>query len=374
MSSSDTSEIPEAALQALALALVPGIGPLLQQRLLQAFGSAEAVLAAGVPRLCSVAGVGHQLAERVAATTLDAARREWDFCRRRGIRLLFRESSEYPGLLREIADPPAVLFARGAFQPRDALALAVVGTRRASRYGLRETRRLTTALSRTGVTIVSGLARGVDAAAHRAALAAGGRTVAVLATGVATVYPPEHAELAQQIEQAGVVLSEMDGACRPCKGAFPRRNRLITGMSLGVLVVEASLRSGAMVSARHALEQGREVFAMPGPVDREGSVGCHALIREGATLVTQAEHVIEALGPLAQPAELSEERTVRDARELGLNPQEAVVLQSIAASGSLIDEIIVRAQLPAGRVLATLSVLEVRQLVTRLPGARFSRR
>lgn len=365
--------LSDAAIHTLALALVPGVGPLLQRRLVEDLGSAEAAINAPVRRLCQVAGVGSKLAARIAAAGTDQALREWQLCRDQGIRVLFPESEEYPYLLGEIPDPPLVLFTRGSLTPADSLSIAVVGTRRASSYGLRNTRRLTTALSRAGVTIVSGLARGIDAAAHTAALDAHGRTVGVLAAGVMNVYPPQHRQLAERIAGSGAVISEMDSHCRPCPGVFPRRNRIVTGMCLGVVVIEASIRSGALISARHALEQGRDVFALPGAADREQSVGCHALIRDGATLVTQPEHVLDALGPLAQPAQLSHTTTVRDARELQLNPQETLVLQAISPAGTLVDDVIVATGLPAGRVLATLSVLEARQLVARREGARFAR-
>ena len=183
----------------------------------------------------------------------------------------------YPRLLNEIDDPPGILFSLGDIQSSDALAMAIVGTRHATHYGLRQAERLATGLARSGLTIVSGLARGIDAAAHRGALSAGGRTLAVLGSGILNLYPPEHAELAGQIARQGALISEAPPRRAPFSGAFPQRNRLISGLSLGVIVVEAAERSGALISARHGMEQNREVFAIPGRIDSRASAGCHAL-------------------------------------------------------------------------------------------------
>jgi DNA processing protein len=197
--------------------------------------------------------------------------------------------------------------------------VGVVGTRHASPYGLRQAASLAASLARFGITIVSGLARGIDAAAHRAALDAGGRTLAVLAGGLAQIYPRQHQALADQIVGAGALLSEMALDTKPLRGSFPRRNRLISGLSLGVVVVEATERSGALITARHAMEQGREVFAVPGPVDLRTSRGCHQLLRDGAKLVETADDVLEELGPFIAPLPARTEGTLRHATELRLN-------------------------------------------------------
>ena len=185
-------------------------------------------------------------------------------------------------------------------QPADALSIGIVGTRHATQYGLRQAERLAGSLARAGLTIVSGLARGIDAAAHRGALAAGGRTLGVLASGVLNIYPPEHDQLANEVAACGALLSEQPARSAPLAGTFPQRNRLISGLSLGVIVVEAAERSGALITARHAMEQGREVFAMPGNVDSRCSHGCHRLIRDGAKLIETADDVLEELGPLVE--------------------------------------------------------------------------
>jgi DNA processing protein len=225
-----------------------------------------------------------------------------------------------------------------------------------------------------GLTVVSGLARGIDAAAHRGALAAGGRTIAVLANGLAGVYPPEHEPLARDIAAAGAVLSEMPMRQTPLAGLFPQRNRLISGLSLGVVVVEATPRSGSLSTARHALEQNREVFAVPGPVDSLASRGCHALIRDGARLVETVDDILDELGPLVQQVQAAPDAPpVRHVAELALSDHERALLGRLGSEPAGVDELITRTGLSAAQVLATLSVLEMRRLVRRLPGHQFIR-
>ena len=264
---------------------------------------------------------------------------------------------------------------RGAYLPQDALAIAMVGTRHASAYGLRQATSLAASLCRAGLTVVSGLARGIDAAAHRAALGAGGRSIAVVAGGLSKVYPPEHDRLATQIARAGAVLSEVALESKPRRGSFPRRNRLISGLSLGVIVVEATHRSGALITARHAMEQGREVFALPGPVDVRTSRGCHQLLRDGAKLVETADDVLEELGPFVAPLPRTcDGGLIRHAAELRLNSLEQRVLQAIDDRSTSVDQLVMRCGLPVQRVLATISVLETRRLISRVSGDRVQRR
>lgn len=371
----DTPDKPADSLEAtLRLALTPGVGPRTRKRLLEHFGSSEAVLQAAPSQLRDVPGIGPKLTRAIAneSREIDVAAL-LQTCRHAGIDILTDSDAAYPRLLREIHDPPAVLFLRGKFQPRDALAIAMVGTRHATQYGLRQAERLAKGLAQAGLTIVSGMARGIDAAAHRGALAAGGRTVAVLAGGLLNLYPAEHKDLAEQIAQAGLLVSESPPHSPPRAGAFPQRNRLITGLCLGVVVVEAGLRSGALISAEHAMEQGREVFAVPGRVDSRASRGCHRLLREGARLVECVEDVLEELGPLVEAAPQEDGRVVRNAAELQLNAQEQAVLEAIPTEPTPIDEVVARSGLPVHRVLATLSVLEMRHLVRRLSGSLVAR-
>lgn len=358
----------------LRLALVSGVGPRTRQALLARFGDSASVLAASLSELREVDGVGSKLAESIRRASEEVdVESQLAICREQNVRIVTDADDDYPRLLREIHDPPAVLFVRGELQPSDAMSIAIVGTRHATHYGLRQAERLASGLSRAGLTIVSGLARGIDAAAHRGALDAGGRTLALLGSGVLNIYPPEHDELARAVIANGALLGETPPTHPPKSGSFPQRNRLITGISLGVVVVEASARSGALISARLAMEQGREVFALPGRVDSRASAGCHRLIRDGARLIESVDDVLEELGPLVEAAPTDTGQVVHHPAELKLNEQEQAVLSAIGAETPIIDEVIVRSRLPTQRVLATLSVLEMRRMVRRLPGNRVTR-
>ncbi|HEX7449122.1 MAG TPA: DNA-processing protein DprA [Pirellulales bacterium] len=358
----------------LLLSLVSGIGPRLRQALLERFGSARAVFAAPASLLRTVPGIGVKL-----AGVLSRARQEIDvtaeieLCRKHQIAIVPRADAAYPRSLREIVDPPGVLFVRGELAPRDALAVAIVGARHATRYGLAQAERLAASLSRAGLTIVSGLARGIDGAAHRGALSAGGRTIAVLGSGVLNIYPPEHHDLAQQVMRQGAVLSEAPVRAAPMSGMFPQRNRLISGMTLGVVVVEAARQSGALITARHASEQGREVFAVPGRVDSRMSHGCHQLLRDGAKLVETPEDVLEELGPLVAAAPRDDGPPVRHPAELLLNEVEQAVLEAVHDEATSIDQVVATSGLPPQQVLATLSVLEIRRLIRRISGSLVAR-
>ena len=359
----------------LRLNLIPGVGSRTQTVLLERFGSAEGVLSASIEQLLQVRGVGRKLAAAISlARETDEALQELERCRQQGVQLFLRERDGYPKMLTEIPDPPPVLYCRGTLLPSDELSVALVGSRRCTVYGRQQAERLANALARAGLTVISGLARGIDAAAHRGALAAKGRTIAVSATGLAQVYPPEHKDLARQIEESGAVLSESRLDQRPVAGLFPQRNRIISGLSLGVIVIEATRNSGALHTARHAMEQGREVMALPGRVDSLASEGCHALIRDGATLVRNADDVLEVLGPPVEPVSRTEDDVIHTPRELTLNDQERKVLNLISNEPRHIDEILGATDIEASRVLATLTVLEMKRLVQRLPGSMVVRR
>jgi DNA processing protein len=356
------------------LSLVSGVGPRIRKTLLAHFGSAEAVLSAAPSDLREVPGIGAKISRAISAAAREIdVEAELAMCRERGIAVIIESDDAYPSRLKEIPDPPGVLFVRGAFAPTDGLAVAIVGTRHATQYGLAQAERLAAGLSRAGYTIVSGLARGIDAAAHRGALKAGGRTLAVLGSGVLNVYPPEHVELAGEISLRGAVMSENPPMSPPLAGAFPQRNRIITGLSLGVIVVEASERSGALISARHAMEQGREVFAVPGRVDNRMSRGCHRLIRDGAKLVESVDDVLEELGPLATPTQREDGTQVRHPVELQLNEPEQAVLGAVDDEPTSIDDIAAASGLPVQNVLSTVSVLEMKRLIRRVSGNRVIR-
>lgn len=279
------------------------------------------------------------------------------------IRSVNRRADEFPALLREVPDPPARLFMMGK-RLEPAPHVAVVGTRRASHYGLEVAHWLGGELASAGITVVSGMAWGIDAAAHRGALAAGGTTVAIMGCGLDICYPAGHRKLFDQITGSGTVISEHTEGIPPLKHHFPIRNRIIAGMSLGVVVVEGQPRGGAMITARLAMEFGREVFAVPGPVHSPGSSGPHLLIRDGARLVASADQVIEDLGMLA----LSQEPAPPQ-----LHPDEARLLQGIDARPQLLDILASRVRMPTSTAAAVLVKLEMKNLVTRYPGGRYAR-
>jgi DNA processing protein len=368
------SPIPSDLVCAVRLSLVEGVGPRLTRSLLSTFGSPAAVLAAPQQQLGQVAGIGPKVAAAIVAARGDsAAETEIRAAWQHGIAILTSQHDEYPRLLSEIHDPPAVMYRRGQPQADDQLAVAIVGTRHATRYGAAQAERLAGELARAGVTVVSGLARGIDTAAHRGALAAGGRSVAVLAGGLLNIYPAENKPLADQIAERGCLWSEAPPRMVPLRGSFPQRNRIISGMTVGTIVVEAPLKSGALITARHANEQGREVFAVPGPVDNRASRGCHALLRDGATLVETADDVLNELGPLVEEIRRPDGTTLRQPRELQLNDVEQQILQAIAPAPTSIDTITQTVGLPVHQVLSTISVLEMQHLVRRVSGNQVAR-
>ena len=352
----------------LALGLCADLTPFRAHALLAAFGTPEAALAAPVERLVA-AGLPTD-----AARALDEAReragREAGRLRDAGATWLAWDDPAYPAALRAIADPPVVLAVRGALTPEDALAVAVVGARRASEYGRRVAAELATGLAQAGVTVVSGLATGIDAAAHRAALAAGGRTVAVLGTGIDRVYPAWHAALAAQIAGQGALVSEFPCGAPPFAHHFPRRNRLISGLGSGTVVVEAAEQSGSLITARYALEQGREVFAVPGPIGVAAHRGPHRLIQEGAKLITAVEDILAELVP-ALVGRVAAARA--DAARALLTTAERRLLDAVGSESRHLDDVVRYTGMAVAPALETLLALELRGLVHQLPGKRFRR-
>jgi len=362
------------------LACLPGIGARLRRRLLERFGSPRAIFAASSTELAAVDGIGRRLAAEIpalsAAPTADGV---IALCRKEAVDIVVEGAAGYPPLLSRIDDPPGLLFVRGTIEPCDSLAVAIVGARHATAYGLKLAEQLGGSLARAGYTVVSGLARGIDAAAHRGALAAGGRTLAVLGSGVLNVYPPEHGDLARQVIDSGAAMSELPPLAEPMPGTFPQRNRIVSGLSLGVVVVQAAERSGALITARLAGEQGREVFAVPGAIDCRMSRGCHRLIRDGAKLVESVDDILEELGPLFETTTTAAGRTVHSPAELQLGDIERRVLDACDAlagdgkGGVPIDDIVESSGLAASQVLATIGALEMRRLIRRLPGNQIVR-
>jgi DNA processing protein len=345
--------------------IVRGIGPSRLQALLDHFGNAEKAWDAPSRQL-QKAGL-----DRRSLANLESARASLDLDRElervteAGATLLTWDSPGYPALLRQIPSSPPVLYVKGELTGEDAWAVAIVGTRRVSAYGREVTRQLAGALARSGVTVVSGLARGIDAEAHRAALEAGGRTVAVLGCGVDRTYPPEHRQLASEIAASGAVVSDYPMGTAPEGGNFPPRNRIISGLSLGVLVTEAGRASGALITADYAAEQGRDVFAVPGSVLARGSVGTNRLIQDGAKAVLCAEDVLEELN-LGMVAEQAEARDVLPADET-----EAALFAHLSAEPTHVDELQRLAALPIAQVTSTLALMELKGMVRQVGTMRY---
>lgn len=339
-------------------------------RLLERFGSPEAVFAASPREIAAAAPCSLETATKLLDPACAATDRELRLMERLGVRLLTREDAEYPTRLREIPDPPPALYVRGELLPADERAVAIVGSRSASEYGRRVAARLAAELASAGLTVVSGLARGTDTAAHQGALRAGGRTLACLGCGVDVVYPYENRELARRIAAAGALLSEYPMMAQPEAWHFPSRNRLISGLSLGVVVIEAPERSGALITADCALEQGRAVFAVPGSVDDARNRGPHALIREGAVLVEDARDVLLELqlDGLQKTLELEPEPPAPE-----LEPQEAALYALLSEEPMPVDDLILESNRPAAEVNATLLMLELKGVARRLPGNAFVR-
>lgn len=293
----------------LLLTLTPGLGPTLIARATRQLGGPQAVLEASADQLAAIPGIGPRRAQRIRRAIDDLAdgaalAAEREAVERCGAAVIAIDDPGYPKLLRHIDDPPPLLYVRGRLAPEDAIALAVVGARRCTHYGREQADRLAGLAARAGLTIVSGGAYGIDAAAHRGAMRSGGRTIAVLGSGLADPYPPEHIELFDRIvaDDRGAVVSELPMTAPPRRENFPSRNRIISGLALGVLVIEASLRSGALITARLAAEEHhREVLALPGRVDSPASAGCHRMLREGwAALVTGLDDILNSLGDTGQ--------------------------------------------------------------------------
>ncbi len=375
MCSDSTSEN---AVKHLRLHLADGVGPITFTQMMDYFGSVDRILGAPAAALREIEGVGTKTAEAIArARDSDEAGEELALAAEHGVQLLCREDDGYPLGLRHIADPPICLYVKGSLDRADAVSVAVVGSRRASHYGLEQARRFGQLLGQAGLTVVSGLARGIDSAAHRGALDVAGRTVAVLGNGLSAIYPPEHAELAEQIAASGAVVSELPMATAPEAGHFPRRNRIIAGMGLGVVLIEGAKNSGALITARLATEYNREVFALPGRVDLPNSLGANALIRDGqAKLVVGLEDILDELG---EAGEILAGKEVRDATEAPLRPPppnlsdtERKVLAVLARDEAIgLDAICELACVDPAQAASALTMLQLKGAVRQLPGSLF---
>ena len=351
----------------IALNMIRKVGPVRVRRLLDALGSPVKILRAGERELCAVEGVGPDVAASIRGweSQVDLAG-ELCLAKDFGARVVTMACPEYPALLRDIHDPPIVLYVWGELQDRDRHSIGIVGTRKPSHYGGECAKKLSYQLAYSGVTVVSGLARGIDTAAHQGALAAKGRTIAVIGSGLLSIYPPENLPLAEKIAGSGAVVTEFSMNVKADKQTFPMRNRIISGCSFGLLVVEAGGRSGALISANQAGEQGRSIYAVPGRIDQPNAIGSNRLIQQGAKLITSASDILDDMGMLfAESPVLSPP----PAPELGGN--EALVYAALGDEETHVDEIISRCGLPTHVASSTLLALEMKKLVRQRPGSRF---
>jgi len=367
----------------LQLSLTDGIGPILGRRMIDAAGSALAATQMTRRELTQIEGIGLAKAQAVVDSLKVAesdAILQVSKASELGATIICPDDDAWPALLRELPAAPLVLFFMGTLEPRDLQSLAIVGSRRCSHYGREQAERFAALLAGAGFCVISGGARGVDSAAHRGAMQhPSGRTIAVLGSGLDVPYPPENKPLFDQIVQRGAIISEFPFATPPNAENFPRRNRIVSGLSRGVLVIEADERSGALITARLANEEhGRPVFALPGRVDNQMSAGPHQLIRDGATLVTKLEHIVGALDPLPdhvhQPGLFSSESTEEKASAApptNLSDRQQLILNNIGNDPSAVDDIIDKTNLPAPAVLQELTFLTLRGLLKRADGQSY---
>lgn len=390
----------------LQLSLTDGIGPILIRRMIDLAGSAEAAVKMRVRDLQQVEGIGSAKATAIHESlhqSAGAAEEQMRFASQCGARIICSEDGDYPELLKTIPDPPVILYVIGTLEPRDLQSLAIVGSRRCSYYGREQAERFGALLAGAGFTVVSGGARGIDSAAHRGALShPHGRTISVLGSGLDTLYPPENAGLFKQISERGAIVSEFPFGTAPSPENFPRRNRIVSGMSRGVLVVEADERSGALITARLANEDhGRPVFALPGRVDNRMSAGCHKLIRDGAILVTGLEDIQEGLDPLphsvvepslssAEPCRSNGVAECRSDSETpsprhsvtpspanavppNLTDRQTLLLRELGDDPAAVDQLIDRTGLDAATILQELTFLSLKAIVKRVDGQTYVR-
>jgi DNA processing protein len=357
----------------LALNLLPKIGPVRVRRLLEVFGSPERILTAKTREILGVDGFGVDLAEAVAGweSRIDLSR-ELRRIKEENLTLLTQEDALYPKLLKRIYDPPLVLYVRGQLTERDHNALAIVGSRHTTQYGLATSKKLAFQLAYAGYTIISGLARGIDTAAHEGALASKGRTVAIIGAGLGKLYPPENAALADKIAEQGAVVSEFPVDYPPDKQSFPLRNRIVSGWSCGVIVTEAPSRSGSLITAQQAAEQGRTVYAVPGNIDRPSSHGCNKLIQEGAKLIMDGADVLDDLMTLF-PTQPFAPKTEEAKPGITLAGDEEKVYAALGTSETHINELGDKTGLTLPTISATLMKLEMKRVVKPLPGKFYVR-
>jgi DNA processing protein len=355
----------------IALNMLPTMGPVRLRKLLQVFEQPERILAAKRDQLRKVEGIGKEVVDQISnwESTVDLPA-ELERIKQFGAKIITQTSPDYPKPLREIHAPPIVLYVWGEIQERDHRAIGIIGARRTTHYGNESAKKLAYQLAYAGLTVISGLARGIDTAAHQGALAAKGRTVAVIGSGLSKLYPPENEALAEKICNGnGAVVSEFSMEIEPDRQTFPMRNRIISGWSHGILVVEAGANSGALITASQALEQGRAVYAVPGHINAPSAIGSNRLIQQGAMLVMDANDILDDLQILLPETKPSPQAAARPLPPL--SDEERKVYDAIEASETPIDRIAAECNLPSSTVSSILLALELKRLVKQLPGKYF---
>jgi len=358
----------------LALNLLPNIGPVRVRKLLQVFGAPELILQAKASQIRAVEGFGEDLTATLVGWEgqVDLSR-ELRRIREEGLSILTQEDELFPHLLKQIYDPPIVLYVRGTLTPRDRHGIAIVGSRRATHYGMTISKKLGFQLGYAGYTVVSGLARGIDTAAHEGALASTGRTIAVIGAGHGKLYPPENQALADRIAEQGAVVSQFPVDYPPDRQSFPLRNRIVSGWSCAVVVIEAPLRSGSLITAGQAVEQGRAVYAVPGNIDRATSQGCNRLIQEGAKLVMDGADIIDDLLTLFPTQPQAPELPGLAAPKIALTDEESAVYHALGDKEAHINDLATESGLPLPHLSVTLMKLEMKRLVKALPGKYYTK-
>ncbi len=355
--------------------LADGVGAVRMRAMLQAFGDVQSAARAGREAWLRVDGIGAKTADAIVAVSDQQIDEELTLAEEMGVAILALDDPEYPPAIKTIHDPPQLLYVRGRLEKTDAVAFAIVGSRRCTHYGLEQAERFGQLLARSGFTVISGGARGIDSAAHRGALSVPGRTIAVMGCGLSHVYPPENRDLFEKIvsDGRGALVSELPLRTAVLPGNFPTRNRIISGLSLGVLIVEAALKSGSLLTARDAAEQGRSVFALPGRVDSPLSQGTNELIRSGVTLVQTLDDILEDLGTVGE--KLSEEHPEpSNAIPPGLDDTEQSLLSALSDGPLSLDELVRRTDLPSHKVTASMTMLVLKGHVAQQPGSVFARK
>jgi len=358
----------------VSLNMVSDIGSIRLKKLFEFFGKPENILKSSAEKLMAVSGIGEKIASKIFSLKKEDLDKEFALAKKHSLKILTFEDKDYPENLKNIPDPPIILYVKGELKPEDKLSLGIVGSRRASFYGLTNSERFSADLAAKGFTIVSGMAHGIDTYAHRGALKQGGRTIAVMGSGFNYIYPEENKELAEGISKSGAVISEFPISTLPLKQNFPQRNRVISGLSLGILVAEAARNSGALITADFALEQGREVFALPGKVDSLNSFGTNGLIKQGAKLVSCVDDIIEELNlNIDSEPKMIEENENRDNKSPDLSVDEYALYNSINREPVRLDELLEKTHLASSRVIELLLRLQVKRLIKQLPGQQFAR-